>query len=292
MKKCWHILRSQVKIDMTSPFQRTEHSFTLTMATLLGLFSLFGICLILAITFIIKLPSYFELQQRLSLAQKKIAFLERKYNRNLNDLKITLAQLQQTEQKLRSLLKLKSRDKILERANLAVLQGGIGEVEDIDLIRKEVNRRLKSIAALQVYLKKQKSIYLATPCGFPTYGYISSGYGWRKNPITHKREFHYGVDVAAMEGTPVKSTADGIVVYVGRTKGSGNFVIIKHGYGYTTFYAHLKRYIVKVGQRVKRGQVIGYVGHTGLATGSHVHYEVWHHKKRVNPYPYLKGRKS
>jgi len=267
-------------------------SFNLTVVSLLILSLFFVISLTFAIVFVIKLPSYFELQQNLSRAQKRIASLEKKYKEDLDTLKTTLAQLQQTEQRLRSLLKLGSREKILEKVNLTNLQESMGEVEDIDLIRKEVEKRLKSIAELQAYLKEQKSIYLATPRGFPTDGYVSSSYGWRKNPITNKREFHYGVDIAAIEGTPIRSTANGIVVYVGQTKGNGKFVIIEHGYGYTTFYAHLKRYVVRVGQRVKRGQIIGYVGHTGLATGSHVHYEVWYHKKRVNPYPYLKGKKS
>jgi murein DD-endopeptidase MepM/ murein hydrolase activator NlpD len=110
----------------------------------------------------------------------------------------------------------------------------------------------------------------------------------RIHPKTHKRDFHTGVDIAAWPGTPVRATADGIVVFAGWSGESGKLVVIEHGFGYTTCYAHNKKILVKVGQVVRRGDVIAYVGSTGRVTGPHVHYEVWVDKKPVNPIPYLR----
>ncbi len=281
-------MREKIKIA----FQKGEKGYCLQIPIpiVVGLFLFLTIWLCISVFSILKLQDYFALKHKLVAMENGTKAIRQQYSEQIEVLKTTLNQLQQTEKRLQCLLKMGSKEKILEEADLSQFEEGMGEVEDIDIIRKKVEKSLESIARLHDYLKRQRSIYLATPKGFPTAGYISSGYGWRINPITHRREFHHGVDIAAMEGTPVKSTANGIVVYAGRTKGCGNFVVIKHGYGYTTFYAHLRRYIVRIGQWVKRGQIIGYVGHTGLATGSHVHYEVWKHKRRVNPLPYLRGR--
>ncbi|MDL1957215.1 MAG: peptidoglycan DD-metalloendopeptidase family protein [Candidatus Desulfofervidus auxilii] len=242
-------------------------------------------------TFILalKISDYFELKQELKKTQAGLLAWQKKYNQDVGCLKETLAQLRETEYKLRELLKLGSKEEIIKQAEIESLMPYSGAV-DIDAIKHEIEKRLESLSELKKYLKTQKSIYLATPLSWPTLGYISSRFGWRIHPITGKKDFHGGVDISAPAGTPVRSTANGVVVYAGRTKFNGNFVIIEHGYGYTTLYAHLKKYIVRVGQKVKRGDIIGYVGSTGLATGPHLHYEIWKNKRRVNPLPYIKKR--
>ena len=102
--------------------------------------------------------------------------------------------------------------------------------------------------------------------------------------------FHSGMDLSAASGTAIHATADGLVSFSGRSANSGNLVVLAHGFGYQTIYAHNKKNAVKVGQRVKRGEIIAYVGSTGKSTGPHVHYEVWEKGKSVNPRKFLQGR--
>jgi murein DD-endopeptidase MepM/ murein hydrolase activator NlpD len=120
-------------------------------------------------------------------------------------------------------------------------------------------------------------------------GTITSPFGIRTHPITHRTEFHRGLDISTAAGNPVRATADGIVSFSGWNGSGGNVVVVEHGYGFSTYYAHNKMNMVEVGQKVKKGAVLGYVGSTGNATGSHVHYEVWHDGKSVNPIGYIQG---
>jgi len=115
----------------------------------------------------------------------------------------------------------------------------------------------------------------------------TSAFGSRIDPFTGKKAFHYGIDIAASFGNPIVATADGFVSHVKREKIGGNTVIISHGGGFTTVYCHLSKYAVKAGQRIKRYDVVGYVGQTGKALGPHVHYEVRRNGKAVNPYQYV-----
>ena len=113
---------------------------------------------------------------------------------------------------------------------------------------------------------------------------MASGYGWRMDPHYKIRKMHHGMDFTADKGTEVYATGDGVVARADRkSRGYGNLIVIKHGYGYQTNYAHLSGYNVRVGQKVKRGDIIGYVGSTGKSTGPHLHYEVEFHGKKINP---------
>lgn len=113
---------------------------------------------------------------------------------------------------------------------------------------------------------------------------IASGFGHRIDPIYKTIKLHAGLDFAAPQGTPIYATADGVVRLAGNTgNGYGNHVIINHGYGYETLYGHQYRIKAKVGQRVKRGELIGWVGSTGKSTGPHLHYEVRKNKQHINP---------
>jgi len=120
---------------------------------------------------------------------------------------------------------------------------------------------------------------------------IISGFGTRYHPILHYRRMHSGVDLSAKTGTPIYATGDGVVTTAGRNdpalSGYGVAVLIDHGYGYKTLYGHMSEVKVKAGQQVKRGELIGLVGSTGLASGPHCHYEVWINGKKVNPVYYF-----
>ena len=113
---------------------------------------------------------------------------------------------------------------------------------------------------------------------------MASGYGWRIHPIYKTMKMHTGMDFSAKSGTPIYVTGDGTVSKaVNTSTGYGNYVIIDHGYGYKTLYGHMTKYIVARGQKVKRGEVIGYVGSTGTSTGPHLHYEVHKNGEKINP---------
>ncbi len=117
---------------------------------------------------------------------------------------------------------------------------------------------------------------------------IASGYGYRIDPIYKDRRAHLGMDFTAPHGTPIYATADGVVTDAGfNTGGHGNRVVINHGNSYETLYGHMYRIKARVGQRVKRGEVIGYVGNTGKSSGPHCHYEVHRYGNPVNPIYYF-----
>jgi murein DD-endopeptidase MepM/ murein hydrolase activator NlpD len=116
---------------------------------------------------------------------------------------------------------------------------------------------------------------------------VTSGYGWRTHPIYKTSEFHPGMDFSAELGTPIYATGDGVIDRADNlAQGYGNHVVINHGFGYHTLYGHMSRIAVKAGQKVMRGQLIGYVGSTGLSTAPHLHYEVIKNGEKVNPINY------
>lgn len=116
---------------------------------------------------------------------------------------------------------------------------------------------------------------------------VTSGFGWRTHPIYKTMEFHPGMDFSAEQGTPIYSTGDGVVEKADALgQGYGHHVIIDHGYGYKTLYGHMSRIVAKVAQKITRGQLIGYVGSTGLSTAPHIHYEVIRNNEKVNPINY------
>ncbi|MEW7980521.1 MAG: M23 family metallopeptidase [Candidatus Sedimenticola endophacoides] len=128
-----------------------------------------------------------------------------------------------------------------------------------------------------------------TPAGRPVKkGWISSPYGYRKDPKTGKRDFHHGVDVASKENSDVIAVAAGVVTWVGEKSGYGILVELRHADGYTTRYGHNNKALVQAGDMVAKGQVIALVGSTGRSTGPHVHFEIARGGKALNPHKYLK----
>jgi murein DD-endopeptidase MepM/ murein hydrolase activator NlpD len=130
---------------------------------------------------------------------------------------------------------------------------------------------------------KRNALAAATPSIWPAHGWLSSNVGARKDPITGGADYHEGLDISADHGSPVFATADGTIKQAAREGSYGNLVTIDHGYGLETRYGHLSRYHVKQGAKVKRGDVVGYVGSTGRSTGSHLHYEVRVNGRLLNP---------
>jgi len=158
----------------------------------------------------------------------------------------------------------------------------IGKLNDAASIRE------RSFAELWHFLQEQKSIITATPLIWPVKGWVTSEFGTRVSPFGSGIEFHKGLDIATIMGKEVVAPAEGFVVEAGYYAVEGNLVKIDHGHGFSTAYAHLDKIAVEQGTRVKRGQVIGFVGDTGRSTGSHLHYAVYINKIPVNPRRYLK----
>ena len=122
---------------------------------------------------------------------------------------------------------------------------------------------------------------------------MASGFGYRSDPFTKARKMHEGMDFTAKTGTPIYATGDGVVAQADNTaSGFGNHIVIRHGYGYETLYAHLSKYKARAGQKVKRGDIIGYVGSTGRSEAPHLHYEVHKDNKVVNPLNFYYGNIS
>ena len=144
-----------------------------------------------------------------------------------------------------------------------------------------------SFQELDHFFKNQKSFLQATPSIWPTKGWVTSGFGYRKSPFTGLREKHEGWDIGSRSGSAIRATADGTVTVSGRERGYGKLVEVNHGYGVVTRYGHNSKNLVKVGSKVKRGQIIALVGNTGRSTGPHLHYEVLVGGVPTNPKNYI-----
>lgn len=170
----------------------------------------------------------------------------------------------------------------------------IKTAEKLDILTKQAYIQSKSYdEVLKLALNKEKlvsSMPAIMPISNKSLKSTASGWGFRFHPIYKIRQFHYGMDFTAAVGTKVYTTGDGIVKDVQTIGGGyGRWILIDHGFGYQTMYAHLSGFKVKIGEQVRRGQVIGYVGNSGTSTGPHLHYEVHRNGEPVNPqYYYFK----
>jgi murein DD-endopeptidase MepM/ murein hydrolase activator NlpD len=207
------------------------------------------------------------------------------YTQKFSEWNTTMSALRDAEKDFHRIFSLKSKDKVLEKVD-TLYSGDI----DIQSLMGEIQKTVETVDDIKDYLRIQKDFYMATPKGYPVEGHISSTYGMRNSPINGDRAFHSGVDLSATPGSPIRATADGVVSYSGWTQYSGYLVIVEHGCGFSTAYAHNKANAVKVAQKVNRGEIIGYVGSTGKSTGPHVHYEVWEKGKTTNPNRFFQGR--
>ncbi len=165
-----------------------------------------------------------------------------------------------------------------------IIDPGLKSAESVAQKAQGIDRNLNTLARI---LEDQAYIRATSPSINPTAGWQTSNFGKRKDPFTGEDEFHYGIDIAASHGSPVFATADGYVHKIKEEKTGGRVIILNHGGGVTTVYCHLSKFNVKEGQKVKRKDVIGFVGQTGKAIGPHVHYEVRKNGRAVNPYNYI-----
>ncbi|MEP6262907.1 MAG: M23 family metallopeptidase [Gillisia sp.] len=167
----------------------------------------------------------------------------------------------------------------------------------MDILTKQIVVQSRSLDEIADLAKAKEKLLSAIPAIQPVRNEnlkrIASGFGWRNDPFTKVKKFHYGMDFTAPRGTPVYATGDGRIERAdNRATGYGNHIRLNHGYGYTSLYAHLYKYNVRVGQRVKRGDVIGFVGSTGRSEAPHLHYEIYKDGERINPINFYYGNLS
>ncbi|MBI3989168.1 MAG: M23 family metallopeptidase [candidate division NC10 bacterium] len=162
-----------------------------------------------------------------------------------------------------------------------------GMKRDLEKLQQEITLREQSLKELKKFFEEKQSLLTSTPIIWPVKGWLTSGFGDRISPFSGRREMHEGLDIAVPTGTPVLAPAAGVVAFAGFLSGHGNAVLIEHGHGFSSFYGHNSRVMVKAGYRVKRGQVIVYSGDTGLSTGPHLHYGVRLNGQWVDPRSYI-----
>lgn len=173
----------------------------------------------------------------------------------------------------------------------------ISTTKRVDILSKELAIQSKSLDGILNLAKAKNKLLAAIPAIQPVKNEnlkrMASGFGYRADPFTKVRKMHEGMDFTAKTGTPIFATGDGIVARADNSaSGFGNHIVIRHGYGYETLYGHLSRYNCRPGKRVKRGDVIGYIGSTGRSEGPHLHYEVHKDGKVVNPLNFYYGNIS
>jgi murein DD-endopeptidase MepM/ murein hydrolase activator NlpD len=192
--------------------------------------------------------------------------------------------LQNSMDKLPAMVKSRAMGGPTANTTLALVTPGLTSPENTFGLLKDLLSGLEDrLQTVRSDVNKRNQLAAATPSIWPTHGWLSSSMGNRADPFTGEKDFHPGLDISADKGDPVYATADGNVVNASAAGNYGNLVVLDHGYGLETRYGHLSAFKVKLGQPVKRGDLIGLVGSTGRATSSHLHYEVRANGRILNP---------
>ncbi len=278
--------------------KETKVSIPFIASLLIGLVILFGFNLFLSWD----VASHALEKLKLSRLEKENNYLEAKLgdlNSAISGLKEQMVDLIQKEKNVRMVFGLPEID-------AQIRELGIGgptsrqsvdaspEANRMDLAEFDLEKLLRqarfekdNFEGIYSSLTQRKEFLDHTPSIMPTNGCLSCNFGYRVDPFTGIRQLHSGVDLAADIGTPVYATAEGVVCSVERDVGLGRVIKIDHRYGYVTVYGHLSQIGVTLGQKIKRGDLIGTVGNTGLTTGPHLHYEVYFQGQAQNPLLYI-----
>lgn len=224
--------------------------------------------------------------EKIGEVEKKIAGM-REFDRRLR----ILANLEGSEDKTRQFLGVGGaspediRETLLLQRNETELVKQMSQ--DLRRLDGEATAEGASLRELEGILQDKRVLLTHTPSIWPVRGWFTSGFGYRISPFTGLRQRHEGIDISNRVGTPIIAPAEGVVTNIGREWGFGKILVISHGFGFTTRYAHLDRINVKIGQKIKRGHEIAQMGSTGRSTGPHLHYEVRVNGVPVNPLKYI-----
>ena len=249
------------------------------------------------------LSSFFSVQYFTSLSQthelsklrrenKELQVANESFSKSVESLRTQLHTVEERTRKLAIIAGISTLDE--------TSQGGVGGVrqneeiaanspyrDDIDKMSFRSHRVQRDLSVLEEKFVAQSQLLSSTPSIAPVRGILTDGFGGRSDPFTGEPGTHNAIDISSALGQAVRSPADGIVVKSEWANGYGNVIYVSHGYGYSTRYGHLQSFAVRPGARVKRGDVIGYVGSTGRSTGPHLHYEVRLNNNPVNPLEYI-----
>lgn len=293
--------------DATAKFRQIKVPYYFTHALII-----IGIILLLAVPIVsyLMVRSYQNMTQ-ISTELPKIRketrdqkFLIERYERDISELRQMISHLKLANKKLMLMAGVDTTAS--SQINFGGVGGGGGidtdelssiiqETEETMLQKIDHLAKLKEAALnqeelsqrLMEFFQDQKTLLASTPSIWPVKGWVTSGFGMRKSPFTGRKTMHAGIDIATRTGTPIVAPADGVVSFSGRKGSFGKVLVIDHGYGYNTFYGHCSSLKKKVGDRVKRGDVVAYVGNTGRSTGPHLHYEVRVNGVATNPTKYI-----
>lgn len=297
MRKVYYIYNQKTntyKRVYLTPLQR----IIAALKRLLLVFAMFGIAYFLILTFF-NVPTDRKLEEENVMLRTQVRLLSKRMGESLK----VLSDIQQRDDNLYRVLFMADpiRDevrkatylgtnryqKLMELPNADII---VNTARKMDLIERQLYIQSSSFDELVKLCKTQderlKCIPAIQPVSNKDLKRTASGYGYRKDPIYNTIRFHKGMDFAASLGTPVYATGNGKIILARWKTGYGNCIMINHDFGYKTRYAHLKKILVRNGQNVVRGQIIGQVGSTGKSTGSHLHYEVMVKDHVVNPINY------
>jgi murein DD-endopeptidase MepM/ murein hydrolase activator NlpD len=231
--------------------------------------------------------------RRLRVENLALATKARAYEENAGQLQAKVLQLQNVVTKLGIMAGVEQSLPDASIGGVGGLSGSETTPPSIDIastlqsLDQKVGTLSEKSTRLEAYFKDQRAVLASTPSVWPLRGYLSERFGNRIDPFTGLRDFHPGIDISVPRGSKVSAPADGVVVFCGTKNGYGNIIVVDHGYGTVTRYGHLDGFNVRPGQRVKRGDVIGFSGNTGRSTAPHLHYEVWVHDQMRNPIEYI-----
>ncbi|MAQ64603.1 hypothetical protein CL647_00080 [bacterium] len=273
----------------------SQNKLKIASISLLAALIALGVGIYLSYNVNIQQAAYNKLKKDYSQKMESIKVL----NEEIDFIKNDMIDLIEKEERLELLLGKARVKKKLRKKNIKKFKKELKVLEKSAVSSEE--RAFKLVNMMKNYVdefNQKYSIHLkrthlitarfeATPSIRPLYGRVMSRYGWRKHPVSKKRRFHKGIDIASWAGAPIHVTADGIVEYAGWSRTFGYVVVVNHNYGYRTYYAHCSQILVKRKEIVKKGQVIAQVGSTGLSTGPHLHYEIRKWNQRLNPIAYL-----
>ncbi len=265
-----------------------------------------------AFIFVITASHYFESPKEKALT-RELDNLELQFgllNRKLNEIDLVLSNLEERDN---AIYRLYFEANPIPAEQRRVGFGGVNRYKEfegydnskliieankrLDIIQKQIVVQSKSLDEIAILAEDKEKLLESIPAIQPitneTLTRVASGYGYRSDPFTKIRKFHYGMDFTAPRGTPVYASGDGVVKRAdAASSGYGKHIRIDHGFGYVSLYAHLYKYNVKKNQKVKRGDVIGFVGSTGRSEAPHLHYEISKDGERINPINFYYGNLS
>ena len=302
-KKIWHIL-----VTSNSSVGVRDYRFSKSIAVLIFIFILLVLISSGIFTYLFFNNEFdHEKMRRLSEHNTQLKNEMYRVNALIDTMNTELENLQEKDKEVRKLESMRPIDDDIRQMGI----GGIQYIDStfytfeeelfnlhnelldkMDLFKRQLDFEISSYDEITKFLTVKNTIFNHTPSIKPAKGRISDTYGYRIHPITKIRHFHYGVDIANKLGTFIYTTADGVVIETGFDKNYGKYILIDHGYGYKTYFAHLSNQLVEKGDAVTKYMIIGQMGDSGCSTGTHLHYEVRFYGKAKNPLNYFNKKKS